>query len=93
MNAALILSGGVGARFGAAVPKQYTRIRRKMVIEYVIEAAKEAASIDVVMVAGAPCSQLQALQKKHGFITAPASSSVCAAPAFMTARFTGMLDG
>ena len=32
MNAALILSGGVGARFGANVPKQYTRIRRKMVI-------------------------------------------------------------
>ena len=67
MNAALILSGGVGARFGAAVPKQYTRIRRKMVIEYVIEAAMQAESIDLVIVAGADCPQLRALQKKYGF--------------------------
>ncbi len=74
MNAALILSGGVGARFGAAVPKQYTRIRRKMVIEYVIEAAREAECIDVVMVAGADCPQLRTLQKKHGFHTAPGGS-------------------
>ena len=74
-NAALILSGGVGARFGAAVPKQYTRIRRKMVIEYVIEAAKEAQTADVVLVAGADCSQLRALQKKHGFRTAPGGAT------------------
>ena len=74
MNAALILSGGVGARFGASVPKQYVRIRRKMVIEYVIEAAMQAKSIDVVMVAGADCPQLQALQKKHGFHRAPGGS-------------------
>lgn len=73
-NAALILSGGVGARFGASVPKQYTRIRRKMVIEYVIEAAKAADSIDVVMVAGADCPQLRSLQKNHGFRTAPGGS-------------------
>ena len=70
MNAALILSGGVGARFGANVPKQYTRIRRKMVIEYVIEAAMQAEAADVVMVAGAECSQLRSLQKKYGFRTA-----------------------
>ena len=74
MNAALILSGGVGARFGANVPKQYVRIRRKMVIEYVIEAAMQAESIDVVMVAGADCPQLRALQKKHGFCTAKGGS-------------------
>lgn len=71
MNAALILSGGVGARFGAAVPKQYTRICRKMVIEYVISAAMQAESIDVVMVAGADCPQLRTLKKKYGFHTAP----------------------
>ncbi len=74
MNAALILSGGVGARFGAAIPKQYTRIRRKMVIEYVIEAALQAESIDVVMVAGADCPQLRALQRKYGLRTAPGGS-------------------
>ena len=75
MNAALILSGGVGARFGASVPKQYTRIRRKMVIEYVIEAAKEAKTADVVLVAGADCPQLRALQKKHDFRTAPGGAT------------------
>ena len=75
MNAALILSGGVGARFGAAVPKQYTRIRRRMVIEYVIEAAMQAEAIDVVLVAGADCPQLRALQKKYGFRTAPGGAT------------------
>lgn len=75
MNAALILSGGVGARFGANVPKQYTRIRRRMVIEYVIEAAMQAEFADVVMVAGADCPQLQALQKKHGFRTVPGGAT------------------
>lgn len=74
MNAALILSGGVGARYGAAVPKQYTRIRRRMVIEYVLDAAKAAKSVDVVMVAGADCPQLRALQRKYGFRTAPGGS-------------------
>ncbi len=71
MNAALILSGGVGARFGATVPKQYTRIRRRMVIEYVLDAAQAAQTIDVVMVAGADRPQLRTLQKKYGFHTAP----------------------
>ena len=71
MNGALILSGGVGARFGAAVPKQYTRIRRRMVIDYVLEATATAATIDVVMVAGTDCPQLRMLQKKYGFRTAP----------------------
>ncbi len=75
MNAALILSGGVGARFGANVPKQYVRIRRRMVIEYVIEAAKAAQSIDVVLVAGATCPQLSMLQMKHGFLTAPGGAT------------------
>ena len=70
MNAALILSGGVGARFGAAVPKQYIRIRGQMVIEYVIQAAQAARNIDTVMVAGAQCPQLARLQKKYGFVTA-----------------------
>ncbi len=75
MNAALILSGGVGARFGANVPKQYTRIRRKMVIEYVIRAAQSAKTADIVLAAGADCPQLRALQKKYGFHTAPGGAS------------------
>ncbi len=75
MNAALILSGGVGARFGANVPKQYTRIRRKMVIEYVIRAAQAAKTADIVLAAGADCPQLRALHKKYGFHTAPGGAT------------------
>ncbi len=75
MNAVLILSGGVGARFGAAVPKQYTRIRRKMVIEYVIQAAQSAKTADAVLVAGADCPPLRALQRKYGFRTAPGGAT------------------
>ena len=41
-----------------------------MVIEYVIAAAMQAKSADVVLVAGADCPQLRMLQKKHGFCTA-----------------------
>ncbi len=71
MNAALILSGGVGARFGSATPKQYIRIGGKMVIEHVICAAQAAGRIDTVLVAGAPCPWLRRLQKQYGFLTAP----------------------
>lgn len=75
MNAVLILSGGVGVRFGAKVPKQYVRIGGKMVIEYVIEAARAAQTIDVVMIAGAPCPQLKKLQAQYAFLTAPGGAS------------------
>lgn len=50
MNIAMILSGGVGKRFGADVPKQYQDLLGKPVVEYVINAAKSAASIDKIVV-------------------------------------------
>ena len=71
MNAALILSGGSGVRFGAATPKQYTPILGKPVMEYVIEAAESAEKIDLVMVAGHMRPELEALRKTHGFSWAP----------------------
>jgi 2-C-methyl-D-erythritol 4-phosphate cytidylyltransferase len=52
MNIAVIVSGGVGKRFGGGeVPKQYQTLLGKQVISYVIEAAKNASAIDKIIVA------------------------------------------
>lgn len=50
MNVAMILSGGVGRRFGAEIPKQYQDLLGKPVVTYVTEAALRAKSIDKVLV-------------------------------------------
>lgn len=51
MNVALILSGGVGKRIGASIPKQYLEIRGKKIISYVIDACRGAGNIDKIVVA------------------------------------------
>ena len=71
MNAALILSGGSGRRFGSALPKQYHKIGGRMVIEYVLDAAANAKLVDRVMVAGADCPQLRRLRERYIFDRAP----------------------
>lgn len=50
MNIAMILSGGVGKRFGAEIPKQYQDLLGKPVVEYVIDAATGCSSIDRTVV-------------------------------------------
>ena len=74
MNAALILSGGAGRRFGSALPKQYHKIGGRTVIEYVLDAAANARLVDRVMVAGADCPQLRALAGRYAFDRAPAGA-------------------
>ncbi len=37
MNAAVILSGGTGKRIGGDIPKQYIKVRDRMVIEYCLD--------------------------------------------------------
>lgn len=49
MNVALILSSGVGRRFGDGTPKQYNLLLGKEVISYVINAAKDAKTIDKIV--------------------------------------------
>lgn len=49
MNIAVILSGGVGKRFGAKIPKQYLDLCGKPVINYVIEAALSSKKIDEIV--------------------------------------------
>ena len=74
MNAALILSGGAGRRFGSALPKQYHKIGGRTVLEYVLDAAANARLVDRVMVAGADCPQLRALAGRYAFDRAPAGA-------------------
>lgn len=50
MNIAMILSGGVGKRFGAPTPKQYQDLFGKAVVDYVVEAALSSSKVDRVLV-------------------------------------------
>ena len=50
MNAVMIMSGGVGSRFGAVIPKQYNMIGGEPVIDYVIDAVLESKLTDKVVV-------------------------------------------
>jgi 2-C-methyl-D-erythritol 4-phosphate cytidylyltransferase len=51
MNIITILASGVGNRYGADLPKQFTVIRGKMLIEYVIDAVLESKKCDKVIIA------------------------------------------
>jgi 2-C-methyl-D-erythritol 4-phosphate cytidylyltransferase len=47
---AVILSGGHGSRFGASVPKQYTKLAGKMVIEHTLGIFQSHAMIDEICI-------------------------------------------
>lgn len=49
-NLAVILSGGVGSRFGGALPKQFTKLAGKEIIEYTIDIFQNSDSIDEILV-------------------------------------------
>lgn len=49
-NAIMIMSGGVGNRFGADVPKQYTLLKGVPTIDYVIKEAKKSKVADKIIV-------------------------------------------
>lgn len=50
MNIIMIMSGGVGQRFGSVIPKQYNMIAGKPVIDFVIEAVCASKKVDRVVV-------------------------------------------
>ena len=50
MNVFLLMSGGVGNRFGSNIPKQYVKLCGKPVIEYVLQAAIESEKTDKIVV-------------------------------------------
>lgn len=50
MNTALLLSGGIGCRISAPVPKQYLRICDRMLITYALEPLLESPWVDTVKI-------------------------------------------
>ena len=50
MNTALVLSGGVGTRMDTAIPKQYLRVKDKMLITYALEVLLSSAVIDGIWI-------------------------------------------
>lgn len=53
-NIIMITAGGVGARFGSSVPKQYVEINGRKVIDYVIDACKQSQQADAIVVVAHP---------------------------------------
>ena len=53
MNFAVILSGGVGSRFGAKTPKQYLQVKEKPIIIYTLEKFCEVKEIDKIIIVAA----------------------------------------
>ena len=53
-NIIMITAGGVGARFGSSVPKQYIEVNGRQVISYVIEACKKSREADAILVVAHP---------------------------------------
>ena len=68
MNIIIIMSGGVGNRFGANIPKQYCLLNGRPVIDYVIDAAKGSKVADkVVVVCDPSCIDYSEYLKNSGF--------------------------
>lgn len=68
MNISLILSGGVGNRFGADIPKQYCLLKGRPVIEYAIDACRLSKKTDKTIIVAAG-KYVKELYKKYGFET------------------------
>lgn len=49
-NIAVILSGGSGSRFGGSLPKQFTKLAGKAIIEYTIDVFENSDDIDEIFV-------------------------------------------
>ncbi len=49
-NIAVILSGGSGSRFGGALPKQFTKLAGKAIIEYTIDVFQNSDEIDEIII-------------------------------------------
>lgn len=50
MNTAIILSGGIGSRMGADLPKQYIMVREKPIISYCLEIFEKHERIDHIVI-------------------------------------------
>ncbi len=58
-NAAIILAGGNGSRYGADTPKQFTRINGRMVLDYSVGSFLDSADLIVLAVGAGYVSEMQ----------------------------------
>ena len=54
MNIALILSGGTGTRLGGDIPKQYIKVKGRMLIAYCLNMFAAHSAVDGIFVVAAP---------------------------------------
>lgn len=54
MNAAIVLSGGVGTRLGANIPKQYIEIEGKSILEYSLDNFFKSPNIQIIVIVVSP---------------------------------------
>ncbi len=54
MTTAIILAGGIGKRANLGIPKQYFRIKEKMIIEYTLEKVSSVDSVDQIILVSHP---------------------------------------
>lgn len=50
MNAAIVLSGGIGSRLGGDIPKQYLKVKGRTILSYCMESISKSSSIDVYVI-------------------------------------------
>lgn len=74
MNIGIILSGGSGQRFGAAVPKQYLPLCGREVISYSLDAFARARRIDLILVTAA-ADRLKSLSQNPEIVTMEGGST------------------
>ncbi len=72
MNIVMLMSGGVGKRFGSVIPKQYNNLLGRPVIDYVIDAINGSRLADkVVCVIDSQCIQFSDALRHSDFDFAP----------------------
>ena len=55
MNYAIILSGGIGTRMHMGdFPKQYYKVKGRMILEYTLDALEKSGSVDEIIIVMAP---------------------------------------
>lgn len=67
-NVILVMSGGVGSRFGADCPKQYCIMDNRMVIDYVIDACRKTNGVDEIVIV-ASTNYVEFCEKRYNIPT------------------------
>lgn len=73
-NVILVMSGGVGSRFGADCPKQYCLMDGRMVIDYVIDACRKTKNVDQIVVVASD-SYVEFCKERFGVPTVAGGAS------------------